>query len=103
MTKILVYDIEAEIIEKLADDNDMTIAEAVEIIMECIDDIKLLTGLKQEEKSMAKRLLTVTAYAVSVLLLAWVVISFFDITSHNLTTCKYWEYNLFILLGGLKA
>ena len=51
---------------------------------------------------MTKKLFTVTAYAVSVLLLTWIAVSYFDIISHNMTTCIYWKYNLFVMLGGLK-
>ena len=52
---------------------------------------------------MNKKLLEATVYTVALLLLVWVVVSFVDITSHNLTTFQYWEYNLFILLGGVKG
>ena len=34
MQNILVYDIEAEELEKIAEDNDMTVAEVVEMLME---------------------------------------------------------------------
>ena len=33
MTRINVYDVEAEALEKIADDNDVTIAEVVEALM----------------------------------------------------------------------
>ena len=34
MQNILVYDIEAEELERIAEDNDMTVAEVVELLME---------------------------------------------------------------------
>lgn len=34
MQNILVYDIEAEELERIAEDNDMTVAEVVEMLME---------------------------------------------------------------------
>lgn len=40
MTKVLVYDIEAEELEKIADANDTTIAEVVEMLMEYVEEMK---------------------------------------------------------------
>ena len=40
MTKILVYDIEASELEKIADANDTTIAEVVEMLMEYVEEMK---------------------------------------------------------------
>lgn len=40
MTKILVYDIEAEALEKIADANNTTVAEVVEMLMEYADEMK---------------------------------------------------------------
>lgn len=40
MTKILVYDIEAEELEKIADANDITVAEVVEMLMEYAEEMK---------------------------------------------------------------
>ena len=40
MQKILVYDIEAEALEKIADANDTTVAEVVEMLMEYADEMK---------------------------------------------------------------
>lgn len=40
MTKILVYDIEAEELEKIADANDITVAEVVEMLMEYSEEMK---------------------------------------------------------------
>ena len=40
MTKILVYDIEEEELEKIADANDTTVAEIVEMLMEYVEEIK---------------------------------------------------------------
>ena len=46
MTKITVYDIEAEALEKIADDNDTNVAEVVEALMEHIDEVKKDYGWK---------------------------------------------------------
>lgn len=40
MTKILVYDIEAEALEEIADANDTTVAEVVEMLMEYAEEMK---------------------------------------------------------------
>lgn len=40
MQKILVYDIEAEELEKIADANDVTVAEVVEMLMEYSEEMK---------------------------------------------------------------
>lgn len=40
MQKILVYDIEANELEKIADANDTTIAEVVEMLMEYAEEMK---------------------------------------------------------------
>lgn len=40
MTNILVYDIEAEELEKIADANDVTVAEVVEMLMEYSEEMK---------------------------------------------------------------
>ncbi len=45
MTKILVYDIEASELEKIADANDTTIAEVVEMLMEYAEEMKRDNGL----------------------------------------------------------
>ena len=45
MKHISVYDIEADAIEKICYDNDMTEAELVELMMEYIDQIKEENGL----------------------------------------------------------
>lgn len=46
MTKILVYDIEAEALEKIADANDTTVAEVVEMLMEYVEDMRKNNNLK---------------------------------------------------------
>ena len=46
MMYITVYDTEAEELEKLAEDNDTTIAEIVEMLMEYKDDMKAGFNLK---------------------------------------------------------
>ena len=40
MTNILIYDIEAEILEDLATKNDLTVADIIEMLSEKIEDIK---------------------------------------------------------------
>ena len=40
MQKITVYDIEAEQLEKIADDNDTNVAEIVEMLFEYVEDMK---------------------------------------------------------------
>lgn len=45
MTNILVYDIEAEELGKIADVNDMSIAEIVEMLMEYAEEMKKDNGL----------------------------------------------------------
>lgn len=40
MQKILVYDIEANELEKIADENDTTVAEVVEMLMEYVEEMK---------------------------------------------------------------
>ena len=40
MTKILVYDVEAEELEKIADANDTSIAEVVEALLEYAAEMK---------------------------------------------------------------
>lgn len=46
MTKICVYDVEAEALEKLADVNDTTVAEIVAMLMEYTEDMKKDNGLQ---------------------------------------------------------
>lgn len=45
MKKILVYDIEADELEKIADTNDTTVAEVVEMLMEYAEEMKKNNGL----------------------------------------------------------
>ena len=40
MTKITVYDIEAEALEKIADANDTTVAEIVEMLMAYAEEMR---------------------------------------------------------------
>ena len=47
MQKITVYDIEAEQLEKIADDNDTNVAEIVEMLFEYVEDMKRDNNLKQ--------------------------------------------------------
>lgn len=46
MTKITVYDIEAKELEKIADANDTTVAEVVEMLMEYAEEMKESNNLK---------------------------------------------------------
>ena len=46
MTKILVYDIEAEDLEKIADANDTSVADVVEMLMVYAEDMKKDNNLK---------------------------------------------------------
>ncbi len=46
MKQISVYDIEAEEIEKVAEDNDTTTAEIIEMLMDYLDDMKRDNGMK---------------------------------------------------------
>lgn len=46
MTTIKVYDIEATELEKIADANDTTVAEVVEMLMEYAEEMKKDNGLK---------------------------------------------------------
>lgn len=45
MTSIMVYDIEANELEKIADANDTTIAEVVEMLMGYVEEMKKDNGL----------------------------------------------------------
>ena len=44
MTNIMVYDTEAEELEKIADANDTTVAEVVEMLMEYAEEMKKENG-----------------------------------------------------------
>lgn len=46
MTKITVYDIEAHELEKIADVNDTTVAEVVEMLIGYAEEMKKNNGLK---------------------------------------------------------
>lgn len=46
MTKITVYDIEAEELEKIADVNDTTVAEVIEMLMDYVEEMKKDNELK---------------------------------------------------------
>lgn len=46
MTKILVYDVEAEDLEKIADANDISVAEVVEMLMAYAEEMKKDNNLK---------------------------------------------------------
>lgn len=45
MTNIFVYDIEAEEIEKIADVNNMTIADVMEMLMDYAEEMRKDNGL----------------------------------------------------------
>ena len=40
MTNITVYDVDAEEINKIADDNELSVAEVIEMLMEYLEDMK---------------------------------------------------------------
>ena len=44
LTRITVYDIEAEALEKIADDNDTNVAEVVEALMQYAEEMKKDNG-----------------------------------------------------------
>jgi hypothetical protein len=46
MKNITVYDIEADELEKIADANDTTIAEVVEMLMDYAEEMKKDNGMK---------------------------------------------------------
>ena len=46
MEKITVYDIEAEELERIADENDTCVAEVVEALMQYVDEVKREYGWK---------------------------------------------------------
>ena len=46
MTNITIYDTEAQALEQMAERNDMTVAELVEMLMEYADDMKSDNGLR---------------------------------------------------------
>ena len=46
MQNITVYDIEAKELERIADENDTTIAEVVEMLMDYAEEMKKDHGLK---------------------------------------------------------
>jgi len=46
MTKISVYDTEAEAIERICEDNDVTEAELIEMLMDYINEVKADNGWK---------------------------------------------------------
>lgn len=45
MTRINAYDTDAQIIEKVCEDNDITECELIEMLMEFLDDVKEDNGL----------------------------------------------------------
>ena len=46
MTNISIYDVEAEQLEKIADANDTTVAEVVEMLCEYVEEMKENNGLR---------------------------------------------------------
>lgn len=46
MKSIMVYDIEADELEKIAEVNDTTVAEIVELLMEYAEEMKRANGLR---------------------------------------------------------
>ena len=45
MTRITIYDIEAEALEKIADVNNTTVADVVEMLMAYVEEMKKDNGL----------------------------------------------------------
>lgn len=45
--------------------------------------------------TMTKKVAVVIAYTVSVILIAWFVLSFVDVISHNMSDCTYKAWNFF--------
>ena len=45
MTNIIVYDVDAEAISKIADVNGLSVAEVIEMLMEYLEDMKRDQGL----------------------------------------------------------
>ena len=51
---------------------------------------------------MIKGIITKVYYIISVLIIVWLIYSFYDVVSNNLSTCEYWRYNAFIILSKLR-
>lgn len=51
---------------------------------------------------MTKSILTKVYYIISVLIIIWLVYSFYDIINNNLSSCEYWRYNAFVMLSKLR-
>ena len=49
------------------------------------------------KKTIADKLINVIC-ALSIIFWLWLIISYIDIISHNLTTCEYQSWNLLILM-----
>lgn len=54
MTKILVYDVEAEDLEKIADTNDISVADVVEMLMAYAEEMRKDNNLKQGDVNYEK-------------------------------------------------
>ena len=46
MKHILVYDIESDELEAIADDNDMSVADIIEMLMDYVPEMKKINNLK---------------------------------------------------------
>ena len=46
MTNITIYDTEAETIQRVADENDVTVAEIIEMLIDYVEDMKSDYDLK---------------------------------------------------------
>jgi hypothetical protein len=51
---------------------------------------------------MKENILKIALCSVSLILFAWLMVSWFDIVNNNLATCDYWEYNIIVLFANLK-
>ena len=51
---------------------------------------------------MIKGIITKVYYIVSVLIIIWLIYSFYDIIVNNINSCEYWRYNAFVMLSKLR-
>lgn len=51
---------------------------------------------------MIKGIITKVYYIISVLIIIWLVYSFYDVIANNTSTCEYWRYNAFVILSKLR-
>ena len=51
---------------------------------------------------MIKSIITKVYYIISVLIIIWLIYSFYDVISNNIKSCEYWRYNAFVILSRLR-